>query len=758
MLPLGYFRVVLALVVLVYLVPLISVHATITVVSDWRMGESGRMGESDPGVISGEPATFLVDATGWRNLNVQGPASYQSDVGVEALAHTASFLCVDFTGSSFASNSIVSTAVDNFGIEAWVNPTEVTSDQIIAYNGDTATSGWGIMISGSAYSALYGGKVIFSAGTAVPGVWTHVAVVRDNGTSTLYVNGVAITTSPATPNVPVDNFAVGAPPLNPDNQFFTGLIDEVRVFTFAAGQFSNTDLLINSTLTPVATEPASAITGSTATLSAVVQPGGVATGVGFDWGSTTGYGHTITPVTLEYGTNPVAVTQNITGLQAGTVYHFRASSTNSTGRALSWDRSFVAPALIFPGGTNFIGYLRSPFTNSITAQLFTNSTTARLFTVPLAISSGDGQFCMALKGDGMVTVWGDNSGGQTNVPVGLNDVIAIAAGNLHCLALHRDGTVTAWGSNASGQTNVPAGLANVVAIAAGGNVSLALKGDGTVAAWGQAGLGQTSVPAGLSNVVGIAASLSSAAALTAQGTVATWGQGANYAIPANATNVAQIAAGSQHFLALRRDGSVVAWGADNAGQVDVPASVTNALVVSAAGDGSLALLSNGNVVAWGSDDGSKDNTPSDMTNAVAIAAGGLQNFAMRADGTVIGWGDNLDGQFNIPAGLTNVSGLVLSVGGVNVNIAGVYEIPFTTHNFLGATGSATITVTIGVPALTVNFKNVQQPVISWPAAASGYVLQQSPGISPASWVTVGTINPYIVSATNSAMFYRLSHP
>ena len=749
MFPLGQFRVVLALIAAAYLVPLISVHATITVVGDWRMGESGRVGESDPGVISGEPASFLVDATGGHNLNVQGPASYQSDVGVEALAHTASFLCVDFTGSSFASNSIVSTAVNNFGIEAWVNPTEVTSDQIIAYNGDTATSGWGIMISGSAYSALYGGKVIFSAGTAVPGVWTHVAVVRDNGTSTLYINGVAISTSPATPNVPVDNFAVGAPPFNPDNQFFTGLIDEVRVFTFATGQFSNTDLLINSTLTPVTTEPASAITGDTATLSAAVLPGGVATGAGFDWGLTTGYGHTIAPAAVGSGTNPVAVSQNITGLQAGTVYHFRASSTNSAGRALSWDRSFVAPALIFPDGTNFIGYLRSPFTNLPTAQLFT---------VPLAISSGDGQFCMALKGDGTVTVWGDNSGGQTNIPIGLNDVIAIAAGNLHCLALHRDGTVIAWGSNASGQTNVPAGLANVVAIAAGGDVSLALKGDGTVAAWGQAGLGQTSVPAGLSNVVGIAASYSSAAALTAQGTVATWGEGASYAIPADATNVAQIAAGSEHFLALRRDGSVVAWGADNAGQVDVPASVTNALVVSAAGDGSMALLPNGNVVAWGSDDGSKDNPPSDMTNAVAIAAGGLQNFAMRADGTVIGWGDNLDGQFNIPAGLTNVSNLVLTVSGANVNIAGAYGISFNTHNFLGATASATATVTIEVPALTVNSWNVQQPIISWPAAASGYVLQQSPGISPATWVTVGNINPYTVPVTNSAMFYRLSHP
>src|SRR5439155_2195795 len=42
------------------------------------------------------------------------------------------------------------------------------------------------------------------------------------------------------------------------------------------------------------------------------------------------------------------------------------------------------------------------------------------------------------------------------------------------------GVVAAWGGNASGQTNVPPGLSNVVAMAAGGTHSLALNADGTV--------------------------------------------------------------------------------------------------------------------------------------------------------------------------------------------------------------------------------------------------------------------------------------
>jgi len=50
----------------------------------------------------------------------------------------------------------------------------------------------------------------------------------------------------------------------------------------------------------------------------------------------------------------------------------------------------------------------------------------------------------------------------------LSNIVSIATGGDHNLALRSDGTVVAWGDNRSGQTNVPPGLSNVVAIAAGG--------------------------------------------------------------------------------------------------------------------------------------------------------------------------------------------------------------------------------------------------------------------------------------------------
>jgi hypothetical protein len=85
---------------------------------------------------------------------------------------------------------------------------------------------------------------------------------------------------------------------------------------------------------------------------------------------------------------------------------------------------------------------------------------------------------MALQSNGIVTVWGDNSYGETNVPDGLSNVVAIAAGDNHCLALKNDGTITSWGDNDFGQIDIPVGLTNVIGISACGAHSMAVVKSG----------------------------------------------------------------------------------------------------------------------------------------------------------------------------------------------------------------------------------------------------------------------------------------
>lgn len=87
------------------------------------------------------------------------------------------------------------------------------------------------------------------------------------------------------------------------------------------------------------------VTTTTATLNGTVNPNGLATTAQFDYGLTTAYGNT-TIVTLSpnNGTTAQAVTANLTGLQAGTTYHYRLSASNIQGAISGEDLTFTTVA------------------------------------------------------------------------------------------------------------------------------------------------------------------------------------------------------------------------------------------------------------------------------------------------------------------------------------------------------------------------------------------------------------------------------
>ena len=267
---------------------------------------------------------------------------------------------------------------------------------------------------------------------------------------------------------------------------------------------------------------------------------------------------------------------------------------------------------------------------------------------------------VVLKSDGTVAAWGTNDAGQTSVPAGLSDVIAVSAGGYHTLTLKSNGTVAAWGSNSSGQTNIPVGLNNVVAISAGKVHNLALKSDGTVVAWGSNSGGQSNVPAGLSGIVAISAGASHSMALRSDGTVVAWGVGFyNYATPpAGLTDVVAISAGEWHSLALKSDGTVVAWGNNGSFQSQVPAGLKGVVAISAGTSHSVAVKSDGTVVAWGDRDNyGMTNIPAGLADVVAIDAGSEHTIALKSDGTVVSFGWFRFGQKFLPTALGPLAGI-----------------------------------------------------------------------------------------------------
>jgi hypothetical protein len=98
---------------------------------------------------------------------------------------------------------------------------------------------------------------------------------------------------------------------------------------------------LGASLVPsVATSGASNATYSTVVAYGHVNPHGLATGYVFQYGTTSGYGGQTPLAPAGNGTISIRLSQTITGLQAGTTYHYRIVAVNSAGTANGGDRTF----------------------------------------------------------------------------------------------------------------------------------------------------------------------------------------------------------------------------------------------------------------------------------------------------------------------------------------------------------------------------------------------------------------------------------
>jgi Zn-dependent metalloprotease len=101
-----------------------------------------------------------------------------------------------------------------------------------------------------------------------------------------------------------------------------------------------------------ATDPATSVTSSDATLNGVVNPNGLATSAYFEYGLTAAYGTASTPAAMGSGSAPVPLTFTATGLVCAQTYHYRIVASNSLGTASGLDVPFTTAACP-PGAASF---------------------------------------------------------------------------------------------------------------------------------------------------------------------------------------------------------------------------------------------------------------------------------------------------------------------------------------------------------------------------------------------------------------------
>jgi hypothetical protein len=238
---------IIATVLLGFSLPAFS---AITVQAYFEMGDNGAGADNRPTDSSGNVRNFG---------NIEGAATTISLTGggYDNDAYYA------FDGTQGYSDIGYAAPLDNVGIEVWVRTSNLTQENktlfgtgstltgiSIGYEGgQSGTVGWFGAVAGVAYVGN------LAPANYTVGDWIHLAVVRDGGTSTFYVNGVPSGTTGAAPaGIGPGPGIIGYAPNGPGG--FEGDIAQARIFTFDQGEFSTSDLLF-----PAIPEPATALLG-----------------------------------------------------------------------------------------------------------------------------------------------------------------------------------------------------------------------------------------------------------------------------------------------------------------------------------------------------------------------------------------------------------------------------------------------------------------------------------------------------------------
>ena len=127
-------------------------------------------------------------------------------------------------------------------LEAWVNPQTVSNAwRDVIYKGNDnyyleATSSNGRPAGGGTFGTGGGTSKTFGASPLAVNTWTHLAVTYNGTTLSLYVNGILISSRAQSGNVAtsVNPLEIGGDAIF--GQYFSGVIDELRVFNVARTQ------------------------------------------------------------------------------------------------------------------------------------------------------------------------------------------------------------------------------------------------------------------------------------------------------------------------------------------------------------------------------------------------------------------------------------------------------------------------------------------------------------------------------------------
>lgn len=227
-------------------------QGAITITSYYPFGESGSLGTGNRpiDVISGLNPT----------LNI-GTGVAQTAPGANA-GSTAYLDSSNPANEGWYGHSYTSLPSDNFafGIYAQASGTGGNVGSLFTIGGDPGAYGLGLNGNGwSAYrvNQAWIGQAEGTSGSFTANTWSHLALVRQNGTTTFYIDGISAGTTTVASVNGTGHFGV-----QPGGAvWFDGLLDEARIVSFSTTD-STADILTTLQTGAIVPEASSALLGA----------------------------------------------------------------------------------------------------------------------------------------------------------------------------------------------------------------------------------------------------------------------------------------------------------------------------------------------------------------------------------------------------------------------------------------------------------------------------------------------------------------
>ena len=225
--------------------------AAITPVVEFRLGEAGSLDANNGPVdsaLSGTPsgAQSIVNAiTGTSGVAV-------GEAGVLAPGSTKYLDTSNATNSGWYASGPIGLANDNFAFGVFARADSLAGanqGDVFTLGGDGGSFKLSLAVNGwaaSAHNIAWIGPDGGASGSFSPRTWVHLALVRQSGVTTFYINGVANGSYGGAPTHSSMHFCVSPG----GGQYFDGMADEARVVTFDSTD-STVDILNALTNGPV---------------------------------------------------------------------------------------------------------------------------------------------------------------------------------------------------------------------------------------------------------------------------------------------------------------------------------------------------------------------------------------------------------------------------------------------------------------------------------------------------------------------------